>query len=102
GVKESFAEGADGTWTRYRPSVAWTPGPAVASMAISAEQNPTVLLGTNGGVYRIQSSGAGSSWQHVGSLSEPVLKVLFVADGGSSRTPMNASSPICSGCPATP
>ena len=83
GVKESFAEGADGTWTRYRPSVAWTPGPAVASMAISAEQNPTVLLGTNGGVYRIQSSGAGSSWQHVGSLSEPVLKVLFVADAGS-------------------
>src|SRR5213076_2249305 len=36
-----------------------------------------------GGVYRIQSSSAGSSWQLVGSLSEPVLKVLFVADAGS-------------------
>lgn len=86
GVKESFQEGADGTWTRYRPSARWTPGPAVTSVAISRESSPTVLLGTNGGVYKIQrgSSAHDLSWQLVGTLRQPVLKVLFVADATRS------------------
>lgn len=79
GPKESLGAGADGTWRRYRPAVSWTPGPLVASMAVSAERTPRLLLGTNAGVYGDE----GSAWRQLGALSEPILKVLYVDDAAS-------------------
>lgn len=82
GVKESWEEGANGTWRKYRPAASWPSGLAVTSAAISGDEPPTVLLGTNDGVYAITRNAAdpAPSWQALGKLSQPVLKVLFVAD----------------------
>jgi hypothetical protein len=78
GVEESTSGGANGLWTKYAPGVIYDPDVVgtVLSAAVSGGSPPTILLGSVSGVYGIQ----GSSWQRRGSLTLPVLKILFVSD----------------------
>jgi hypothetical protein len=78
GVKESSSGGADGSWTTYRPSATYDPATVgtVVTAAVSAEATPTVLLGTNTGVFSIQAS----AWQRLGTLALPIVRIVYVAD----------------------
>jgi hypothetical protein len=82
GVKESSSGGVEGSWTKYRPSATYDPASVgtVLTAAASGETMPTVLLGTGGGVFSIQMSGATSAWQRLGTLTLPVVKIVYVAD----------------------